>query len=189
MYQLLLGVAFCHKNKVLHRDLKPQNILIDKENVLKLADFGLARSCGIPVKNYASEVVTLFYRPPDVLMGSTNYTTSVDMWSVGCIFAEMVNKEPLITGVSNENQLLKIFKIRGTPTVEEWPSMKELSGYKEFPIYQKEDLSKLVPGLDGTGLDLLDKLLQYDSAKRISARDALVHPYFADVPEAMKVTK
>lgn len=90
MKQILEGLAYCHKNKVLHRDLKPQNLLVNKDGVLKLADFGLARAFGIPVKNYTHNVVTLWYRSPDVLMGSQTYSTHVDMWSVGCIFAEMV---------------------------------------------------------------------------------------------------
>lgn len=104
------GIAFCHQHKVLHRDLKPQNLLINSTDVLKLADFGLARGFGVPVKNYTDEVVTLWYRPPDVLMGSKTYSTSVDLWSIGCIFAEMVTKKPLFPGTSNEDELAKIFK-------------------------------------------------------------------------------
>ena len=91
LYQLLLGINFCHQNRVLHRDLKPQNLLINLNGELKLADFGLARAFGIPVRNYTHEVVTLWYRSPDVLLGSRKYSTQVDMWSVGCIFAEMLN--------------------------------------------------------------------------------------------------
>ena len=87
LYQLLHGVAFCHDHRVLHRDLKPQNLLINREGELKLADFGLARAFGIPVRSYTHEVVTLWYRAPDVLMGSRKYSTPVDIWSIGCIFA------------------------------------------------------------------------------------------------------
>jgi cyclin-dependent kinase len=95
LYQLLCGVAFCHTHRVLHRDLKPQNLLINREGKLKLADFGLARAFGIPVRSYTHEVVTLWYRAPDVLMGSRTYSTPVDIWSVGCIFAEMATPKPL----------------------------------------------------------------------------------------------
>ena len=98
LWQLLAGIAKCHQHKVLHRDLKPQNLLINREGILKLADFGLARAFGIPVKNFTHEVVTLWYRAPDILMGSKNYSTSVDIWSVGCIFAEIVNRKPLFAG-------------------------------------------------------------------------------------------
>ena len=114
------GTAKCHKHKVLHRDLKPQNLLINREGVLKLADFGLARAFGIPVKNFTHEVVTLWYRAPDILMGSKDYNTSVDIWSVGCIFAELVTKRPLFPGKNDEDQLNKIFKMRGTPAPDEW---------------------------------------------------------------------
>lgn len=91
MYQLLTGIGNCHSKKILHRDIKPQNILIDKNYVIKLADFGLARAHGIPMKNYTHEVVTLLYRPPDVLMGSKRYNSSIDIWSCGCILAELSN--------------------------------------------------------------------------------------------------
>lgn len=114
---------------MLHRDLKPQNLLINREDTLKLADFGLARAFGIPVKNFTHEVVTLWYRAPDVLMGSKNYSTSVDIWSVGCIFAEIVTRKPLFAGNNEEEQLQKIFSIRGTPTEEDWP------GFRELPLY------------------------------------------------------
>jgi len=91
MYQMLQGIAFCHAHRVLHRDLKPQNLLIDRNGMLKLADFGLARAFGIPVRTYTHEVVTLWYRAPEILLGSKHYSTPVDLWSVGCIFAEMVS--------------------------------------------------------------------------------------------------
>ena len=91
LFQLLTGVAYCHHHRVLHRDLKPPNLLINREGQLKLADFGLARAFGIPVRSYTHEVVTLWYRAPDVLLGSRKYSTPVDIWSVGCIFAEMAN--------------------------------------------------------------------------------------------------
>ena len=97
-----------HKNKIIHRDLKPSNLLITKDNILKLADFGLARSYGLPIRNYHYKVVTLYYRPPDVLLGNKNYDTSIDMWSIGCIFEEMINGKQLFAdGVKDVSMLLK----------------------------------------------------------------------------------
>lgn len=144
-----------------------------------MADFGLARAFGIPVKSFTHEVVTLWYRAPDILMGSKDYNTSVDIWSVGCIFAEIVTKRPLFVGKDENDQLLKIFKVRGTPSPNEWPGIVDLAGYKpdKFPEYEKEDISKHVPGLSADGIDLLEKMLVHDPNKRISAKDALKHPY------------
>merc|ERR1712032_1537788 len=110
LYQLLRGIAFCHQLRVLHRDLKPQNLLINTAGSLKVADFGLARAYGIPVRSYTHEVVTLWYRAPDVLMGSRKYSTPVDLWSVGCIFAEMSNGGALFQGSTDADQLQKVFK-------------------------------------------------------------------------------
>ncbi|EMP24035.1 Cyclin-dependent kinase 5 [Chelonia mydas] len=111
MYQLLKGLAFCHSRNVLHRDLKPQNLLINRNGELKLADFGLARGFGIPVRCYSAEVVTLWYRPPDVLFGAKLYSTSIDMWSAGCIFAELANAgRPLFPGNDVDDQLKRIFR-------------------------------------------------------------------------------
>ena len=116
MYQLLTGVAFCHLHRVLHRDLKPQNLLINREGDLKLADFGLARAFGIPVRSYTHEVVTLWYRAPDVLLGSRKYSTPVDIWSIGCILAEMVTGVPLFTGTSEQTQLDTICLLYTSPS-------------------------------------------------------------------------
>uniref|UniRef100_A0A6B2LBW3 cyclin-dependent kinase n=1 Tax=Arcella intermedia TaxID=1963864 RepID=A0A6B2LBW3_9EUKA len=183
LYQLLKGVEYCHKRRVLHRDLKPQNLLISKkDNTLKLADFGLARAFTVPVRNYSPEVVTLWYRAPEVLMGFKNYSTPIDMWSIGCIFAEMKNGKPLFTGKTTEQQLQSIFKGLGTPSVEDYPKIVELPGWSEdFPQYPGKSLQILVPGLDEDGYDLLGKLLQYDPAKRPSATEAINHPYLATV--------
>lgn len=190
LHQLLNGVAYCHQHRVLHRDLKPQNLLINREGYLKLGDFGLARAFGIPVRSYTHEVVTLWYRAPDVLMGSKKYSTPVDVWSVGCIFAEMSNGRPLFPGSSDEDQLLRIFKLLGTPDPTSWPQMVDLPEYKaDFPIYEPQPWSSIVPNLDPQGTDLLSRMLRFDPAQRISARQAMEHPYFNDVSDIGKYMK
>ena len=190
LYQLLTGVDYIHKKKVLHRDLKPQNLLISKDNIMKIGDFGLARGYGIPVKNYTNEVVTLWYRPPDVLLGNKNYGTTVDMWSIGCIFAEMVSGKPLFTGKSDVDQLKKIFKIMGTPNENHANSLRDLPEWSNnesnFENYPEQDIKGFVSRLDSEGVDLLQKFIQLEPEKRISAEEALKHPFFDDIINDMK---
>ncbi|XP_036028890.1 cyclin-dependent kinase 15 [Onychomys torridus] len=128
--RLLRGLAYIHHQHVLHRDLKPQNLLISHLGELKLADFGLARAKSIPSQTYSSEVVTLWYRPPDALLGATEYSSELDIWGAGCIFIEMFQGQPLFPGVSNIlEQLEKIWEILGVPTEDTWPGVSKLPNY------------------------------------------------------------
>lgn len=180
LYQLLRGLAYCHKRQILHRDLKPQNLLINDKGELKLADFGLARAKSVPIKTFSNEVVTLWYRPPDVLLGETNYNTSIDMWGVGCILFEMAAGRPLFPGSDVRDQLENIFKVLGTPTEEVWPGISQNQEFtnQRFPSYLGEPLQARVPRLGQDGTDLLGQLLKYEPRGRISAADGMKHPYF-----------
>ncbi|KAK9129144.1 hypothetical protein Sjap_009631 [Stephania japonica] len=185
MYQLCKGVAFCHGRGVLHRDLKPHNLLMDpKSMALKIADLGLARAFTVPIKKYTHEILTLWYRSPEVLLGDTHYSTAVDIWSVGCIFAELVTNQALFPGDSEVQQLHHIFRLLGTPNENVWPGVTKLAYWHEYPQWRRQTLSSVVPNLDDTGLDLLSKMLMYEPSKRISAKKAMEHPFFADINKA-----
>jgi len=185
-YQLLQAILFCHQRRVLHRDLKPQNLLIDKSGAIKVADFGLARAFGVPVRVYTHEVVTLWYRAPEILLGASKYSCPVDIWSIGCIFAEMANKRPLFRGDSEIDQLFRIFRVLKTPTDDLWPGVSALPDYKDtFPVWNTYSLpDQMKTKVDEQGLELLADMLIYDPAKRISAKKAIVHPYFDDLDKS-----
>uniref|UniRef100_A0A2I3SJL7 Cyclin dependent kinase 17 n=1 Tax=Pan troglodytes TaxID=9598 RepID=A0A2I3SJL7_PANTR len=175
--QILKGINYI---SVLHRDLKPQNLLINEKGELKLADFGLARAKSVPTKTYSNEVVTLWYRPPDVLLGSSEYSTQIDMWGVGCIFFEMASGRPLFPGSTVEDELHLIFRLLGTPSQETWPGISSNEEFKNynFPKYKPQPLINHAPRLDSEGIELITKFLQYESKKRVSAEEAMKHVYF-----------
>jgi serine/threonine protein kinase len=187
LYQMIRGLHFCHARGVMHRDLKPQNLLVNKEGKLKLADFGLARAFSLPIRPLTHEVVTLWYRAPEVLLGSRHYAPPVDMWAIGTIFVEMVNKRPLFPGDSEIDELYRIFRGLGTPTEETWPGVTTLPDFAvTFPKWQARPINSLIKhgNLCANGLDLLARCLDYDPAKRISAKAAMEHPYFDDLDKA-----
>ncbi|CAL8107068.1 unnamed protein product [Orchesella dallaii] len=183
LMQMLQALVYCHTNRILHRDLKPQNMLLDSKGNLKLADFGLARGFAIPMRAYTHEVVTLWYRAPEILLGVKYYCTTVDIWSVGCIFAEMLTKKALFPGDSEIDQLFRIFRTLGTPDDKTWPGIKQLPDYKPcFPRWERQPLQQFVPQLAACpdGLQLLLDMLIYDPSERISAKNAMDHKYFSD---------
>lgn len=182
LYQITQAVLFCHKRRVLHRDLKPQNLLIDSKGIIKVADFGLGRAFGVPVRVYTHEVVTLWYRAPEVLLGSTRYSSPVDMWSIGCIFAEMASKKPLFQGDSEIDQLFRIFRVLCTPNEDVWPGVSELPDYKPtFPNWTQNTLKTQVKNINDVGLELLQAMLIYNPSERISAKKTVKHAFFKDL--------
>ncbi|KAI0274818.1 Pkinase-domain-containing protein [Gloeopeniophorella convolvens] len=186
MLQLLSAVAHCHSNWILHRDLKTSNLLMNNRGTIKVADFGLARRYGDPVGvgGMTQLVVTLWYRAPEILLGAKTYSTAIDMWSVGCIFAELLLKEPLFQAKAEIELISMIFKLLGPPTNDSWPEYSTLPLAKtiSLPSPQPHQFRQRFPFLTTAGLDLLSSLLTYDPERRITAEEALRHPYFSEAP-------
>ncbi|KAJ8619179.1 hypothetical protein MRB53_015365 [Persea americana] len=185
MRQLLTGLHYCHVNQVLHRDIKGSNLLIDNEGNLKLADFGLARSfSGDHNANLTNRVITLWYRPPELLLGTTKYGPAVDMWSVGCIFAELLHGKPILPGKNEPEQLNKIFELCGAPDELTWPGVTKMPWYTNFKPTRpmKKRLREVFKHFDRHALELLERMLTLDPSQRISAKDALDAEYFWNDP-------
>lgn len=187
MGMLTRAVWFCHENFVLHRDIKPNNLLIAADGEVKLADFGLARSFSDPYKVMTTNVITRWYRPPELLYGAKHYSGAVDVWSVGLVFAELIIRAPYLPGNTELEQIGLICKAIGTPTEENWPGVTSLPGYTT------ENTITAVLGKDaylgrfGTvgmdGVDLLMKTLVLDPKKRITAKDMLKHEWWHKDPK------
>lgn len=185
MMQLLRGVQHLHDNWIIHRDLKTSNLLLSHKGILKIGDFGLAREYGEPLKEYTPIVVTLWYRAPELLLGTKEYSTAIDIWSVGCIMAEFLTQKAIWQGKSEIDQLQKIFKDLGTPTEKIWPGVMELPGMKKctFTEYPYNTLrGKFGQYLSDQGFNLLNRFLTYNPAKRIFGNEALSHEYFKESP-------
>lgn len=186
MYQILVGIDHLHGKKVLHRDLKPQNILISSDGKVKITDFGLSRTYSIPIKVYTKEILSLWYRAPELVLGMEYYSIGIDMWSIGCIFAELILKRPIFKSDSEINLLFKQFKLLGKP------DEKTLPGLKSFPLFNSQfpDLNKNILEQEFKGtcaeksketIDLLNKMFAFNPAKRITCREALKDKFFDEI--------
>ncbi|XP_056639045.1 cyclin-dependent kinase 4 [Diorhabda sublineata] len=178
--EILQGVDFLHSNRVVHRDLKPQNLLVTHDGHIKLADFGLAKSYDFEMQ-LTSVVVTLWYRAPEVLLGLT-YATPVDIWSIGCIIVELYSLKPLFCGCSEGDQLSKIFRIIGKPSEKEWPEENVSIKWNSFDVINTITIEEIIPNICETACDLVMSMLTFDPKKRVSALQALNHPFFTEEP-------
>lgn len=182
--QILSGLSWCHIHGVMHRDLKPHNILVGPEGRLKLADLGMSRMFSVNRQTYTPLVVTLWYRAPELLLGSKEYSYEVDIWSVGCIIIEMATRRSPFPGEGEIDQLLKIFGTLGTPTEEVWPGVTRLPYYQaSFDVRPPKAgwLDKFRERSTALCADLVIALLAYNPERRLTARAALEHPYFHDL--------
>ncbi|XP_031782194.1 cyclin-dependent kinase 9-like [Nasonia vitripennis] len=186
IYSMIDGLYYLHINKIMHRDLKPANVLIRKTGVLKIADFGLSRAfkenSNGEQNQYTNRVVTLWYRPPELLLGERNYGPSIDMWGAGCILAEMWTRTPILQGNSEQGQLHQICYLCGSITSEAWVGVDNLPLFNNLHLpknHRRRLMDRLKPFVtDRYACDLLDKLLVVDPKARIDANQALDHNFF-----------
>ncbi len=187
MGMLTRAVWFCHDNFVLHRDIKPNNLLIAADGEVKLADFGLARSFADPGYGMTANVITRWYRPPELLFNARHYSGAVDIWSVGLVFAELIIRAPFLPGNSEVDQIGLICKSIGTPTEENWPGVSSLAGYtvpsEIVPAWDKSAYMARFGAVGGEGVDLLVKTLVLDPKNRITAREMLEHKWWKVEPK------
>ena len=182
--QLLRGLKYLHSNFIVHRDLKVSNLLMTDKGCLKIADFGLARLFGFPLRPMTPKVVTLWYRAPELLLNSPHQTTSIDMWSAGCILGELLAHKPLLPGKSEINQIELVIDLLGTPNDKIWPGFSNLPMVQEFTLKSQpyNNLKHKFPWISAAGLRLLNFLFMYDPTKRASAEECLHSSYFKEPP-------
>jgi glycogen synthase kinase 3 beta len=181
IYQLFRSLAYIHSQGICHRDIKPQNLLLDPATgVLKLCDFGSAK---ILVENEpnVSYICSRYYRAPELIFGATNYTTKIDVWSTGCVMAELMLGQPLFPGESGIDQLVEIIKVLGTPTRDQIRTMNPNYMEHKFPQIKPHPFNKVFRKADPHAIDLISKLLEYTPTQRLSAIDALVQPFFDEL--------
>lgn len=188
LLQLTSGVTYLHENWILHRDLKTSNLLLNNRGQLKIADFGMARYFGDPPPKMTQLVVTLWYRAPELLLGADKYGTPVDLWSVGCIFGELLLNAPLLQGKNEVDELSKIFELCGIPTEESWPGFKRLPNARSLrlpqnPVNQGSVLRAKFPFLTAAGSALLTSLLSLNPALRPAGKEVLDHVFFKEDPK------
>ncbi|XP_063627279.1 cyclin-dependent kinase 7 isoform X1 [Cydia splendana] len=182
MIMTLSGLEYLHQNWILHRDLKPNNLLINREGILKIGDFGLAKAFGSPTRINTHQVVTRWYRSPELLFGARQYGTGVDMWAIGCILAELLLRVPFLPGESDLDQLTRIFQVFGTPNDENWPVMKGLPDYVQFKQFPAQPLRHIFSTAADDLIQLLESLLVLFPPKRCDCTQALHMPYFSNKP-------
>lgn len=180
--QILSGLQHMHSKMIIHRDLKPSNILMDHKNTPIIADFGLSRSIlwTVGAEEYTPEICSLFYRPPEVVLGAKTYSFEIDLWAIGVMFIEMISGEYMFLETSEIGYLFKVFKLLGTPTTETWPGIDQLKYYlKNFPKFMPKNLLDIYPSLTTEALDFVNSLIVYDPNARMSAIEALHHDFLS----------